>query len=181
MHIGRSVRRALFRTRSAIVMPFYRRMEASLVRRGSCVAWEQIQIYVDEEPEEHFVVETIIAALELIQESDPRRMRRIQSDVKRIFVTRLGRVRGAHTPGTRDLLISASYVLRNPIVNVAFLLVHEATHVHIEQRGVSLLPDIRRRMERRCRSEEISFARKLSAERYPSLNDWIAQRQRLEA
>ena len=105
----------------------------------------------------------------------------MQSDVKRIFVTRLGRVRGAHTPGTRDLLISASYVLRNPIVNVAFLLVHEATHVHIEQRGVSLLPDIRRRMERRCRSEEISFARKLSAERYPSLNDWIAQRQRLEA
>lgn len=58
----------------------------------------------------------------------------------------------------------------------ASILVHEATHIEINRRGIAYLPSNRRRIERLCRNEELRFARKVKD---PELYFWVIRRMNI--
>ena len=119
--------------------------------------------------------ETILAALRLIQERDPRRYARVKRHLKWI-TNAVSNTLGAgydHTIHACNLelqdLREVSYE-----VHVAFhacTVVHEATHGVIEARRIPYTEKNRIRIERLCTAEQNRFAGRLSAhapEHYPA-------------
>jgi len=59
--------------------------------------------------------------------------------------------------GSSTVLLAASVVERGDAALIAGTLVHEATHVRLEQSGIEPWPDLRERIERRCLLEQIAL------------------------
>jgi hypothetical protein len=113
-------------------------------------------------------------ALEMIAQADPRRFSRMAKDIRLIVVTPLSRANAAYVPRSRTCYLNASVVEKHSTANVAILLVHEATHARIESFGVRQWPDLRRRFERLCVRQELTFAERLPI---PTIHNWIERRK----
>lgn len=111
------------------------------------------------------IYDRVGASLRMIRELAPLRWRRIQRDVRRIAVFQppTGGY-GEFSPVMRAILLQPAYVLDRPEASVALLIVHEATHARLRNRGLRYLPDVRARHERICIRQEIELARKFPDE-----------------
>jgi hypothetical protein len=120
-------------------------------------------------------------ALEAIRRTDSRRAARIRQDVRRFALMQppTGGV-GEYSPTLEAIIIRPAFLLERPIMSVALLIVHEATHARLRRKGLRYLPGVKNRHERRCVREEISFAGRLGdpQEREERLT-WLAEKLRL--
>ena len=114
--------------------------------------------------------------MSIIHEADPRRFRRVVSDIRLIAITR-ARSAAEYIRAASACFLDARYVeLRTPEV-VAAAIVHEATHARIDRRGIRARADLRVRIERRCVREEIAFLSRLdnSAPLVASLTERLSE------
>jgi hypothetical protein len=96
-------------------------------------------------------------ALELIARYEPRRLARIQRDVRTICGMS-GGPNEYHRVG-RAMVLSLPTVLASSPANLAMVIVHEATHGRIDDRGIMYLAENRARIETACVRQEAVFAR----------------------
>lgn len=100
-------------------------------------------------PQDHDRLEE---ALELLREADPRRYRRLARTTNIIVATNIG---PCHYRPDLGICI---YVEEGDSVEIASLLVHEATHALLRKKGiVSATPELRRREEALCLREQLRF------------------------
>lgn len=111
------------------------------------------------------------AALQLIQAADPRRIKRIRRDIRRIYV--VGSVAARYIHSRRAILLSSESVAHWDTRAVAIIIAHEAVHARLEGSGISYSRHNASRVEERCIRDTIAFACLLSdGERYV---DWISR------
>jgi hypothetical protein len=98
------------------------------------------------------------AALELIGQYDPRRLRRLSHDVAEIWVRRFP-CRAAFYPEPRACLIELTFLVnpKHSAAEVAASLVHEGVHARVARTGAMVGPDGKAREERLCRQAELEF------------------------
>ena len=116
-------------------------------------------------------------ALELIARYEPRRLARIQRDVRTICGMS-GGPNEYHRVG-RAIMLSLPTVLASPPPELAMVIVHEATHGRIDDHGIMYLAENRDRIETACVRQETIFARCLPggdvlARRKTCRNGWPA-------
>lgn len=107
------------------------------------------------------VLRRLGAALALVAEHAPHRLRHLRRDVARLVVRRYA-CRGAYDPNTGECLVELTFVV-NPAFNlaqVAATIVHEGAHARLHRLGFSLDMADRERQERFCRRAEIEFGRR---------------------
>lgn len=118
---------------------------------------------------------TIGSALHLIKEQDPRRYARVKRYIAWI-VNGINNALGAqYQPELRTLFLQFEEAPEVPpdvlIALYASIIIHEATHGVIEQRGIQMSETNQLKIERLCTAEENRFVAILHArdpERYPS-------------
>ncbi len=123
------------------------------------------------------VFNRVSEALDLIARFDQYRFRRLQKDLRRIVVTPFTGANAAYLPGSKTCYLSTRVVEQHSALNVAMLLVHEATHARIEAAGIRQWPDQRSRFERACVRAELAFASRVSRDAYPGIEGWIEKRR----
>jgi hypothetical protein len=110
-------------------------------------------------------------ALELIRTRTPRRYRRIRRDVRRLVIIAAG---GAeYWPRVDGMALTRAELTNHSTEEVAFTIVHEATHARLWRMGIPYARALRDRIERLCVREEVVFAQTL-----PDADRWIAEIQR---
>lgn len=100
------------------------------------------------------------AALEMIRQYDPRRFRRMQREVAWIGVTNSPAAAGRYWLGPKAVVLDASFIRGFVVESIAMVIVHEATHARIRQRGVRVRGK-EGREEHTCVGQEIIFARRI--------------------
>ncbi len=117
-----------------------------------------------------FVLGRLDAALGLIQQYEPLRLRHLERDVDRILVTAFP-CRGAYLPAQRIVLTELSFLARSAefsAAQIASSIVHESIHARVhamsERLGFDSLERDMAREERLCRRAELAFGRVLPAE-----------------
>ena len=105
-------------------------------------------------------------ALEMIRTVDPRRFRRVTNELRFIINNELWGSTGCYVRGIRACIIDyGRYDFTQDeqwyLVELARLIVHEATHGHLRSRGIPQSKKYRIRVERVCRAEENRFSRRL--------------------
>lgn len=105
----------------------------------------------------------IEAALRLIHDYDPRRLRRIERDIDGIFVYKATGDLGCFHFSIRLVTLRSDYVLSpsNSAAEIASTLVHEGTHARLRALGFDYAPERRARIEAICHRSEIAFARRV--------------------
>jgi len=114
-----------------------------------------------DEDKSELVLEKVEAALRLIKTRDPRRYDRLRRDLSRIWVRLLAGARGSFNASLSACELDARFVLaeeRKP-VELASVIVHEATHARIHRAGIRYRAELRHRIEAACFREEAAFAR----------------------
>lgn len=101
-------------------------------------------------------VHKIREALRLIADVDAALLRRMERDVKRIMLVRAGGPE--YWPFAQGFILTAGWVTSAPIEQVAFTIVHEATHARLWRSGFRYGRDKRRRLEEICIRAEARFA-----------------------
>jgi hypothetical protein len=105
------------------------------------------------------ITRRIEAALQLINEREPRRYLRLQKDVKRFLITNASGAEYIHA--VRACMLNPGYLSGASIDQIALTIVHEGTHARLSSRGIKYDFPQRERIERACVREEIAFANKL--------------------
>ena len=113
---------------------------------------------------------TVSEALNIIYEVDPKRLRRIQRDVKYLLVT--DAPSSAYLALSRTCLLSRRLVGRRHPVRVALTIVHEATHARIASAGIISRDSLRARIEKRCVAEQVALLMKLRDAGYGGTEAW---------
>jgi hypothetical protein len=110
-------------------------------------------------------------ALELIRARTPRRYGRVRRDVRRLVIIAAG---GAeYWPQVDGMALTRDELTSQSIEEVAFTIVHEATHARFWKMGIPYAHTCRERIERLCVREEVAFAQTL-----PDADWWVAEVQR---
>ncbi len=99
------------------------------------------------------------AALRLIMTNDPARYDRIRRDLKRVLLTLASG--GQYLPRLETCRIGIDYVRRSSPLEVAMMIVHEATHARLWRAGYRYEPADRGRIERICIRAEMTFASRI--------------------
>ncbi|AZN96408.1 hypothetical protein EJ066_03390 [Mesorhizobium sp. M9A.F.Ca.ET.002.03.1.2] len=120
----------------------------------------------------------VAAALQLIQEFDPVRYRRLVRDLKQIWITTIPGAAGRFVKSTSTCELDERFVLGKYTVveQVAGAIVHEATHARLDQRGISYEEKLRDRVEQVCMERELAFAAKLPDG--SRIRQWVEARQK---
>lgn len=115
------------------------------------------------------------AALRLIHDHDPRRLRRIQRDIDGIFLSFTTGDIGCFHQGIRIVALRVDYVASpsTSAAEVASTIVHEGTHARLFALGFDYAPARRARIEAICHRSEAAFARRL-----PDAEDLMEQAER---
>lgn len=117
---------------------------------------------------EELSVERIEDALKVLEAVAPWRVRRLARDVRRLLAFPTGRHQadGTYIHLYRLCLLNPPYIGRADVgpLEVAQLIVHEATHARIRGRGIRMSRKNRQRIEAVCRRAEHHFQG--SCERY---------------
>ena len=108
-----------------------------------------------------YLLDRVEEALRLIKQHDPARYRRLQRDMKRIFIHHLFGVRGSFSSALSRCDLDFRYVRSSSAELIASTIVHEATHAHPCLRKFGYPEALRYRIEQICMRQELSFARKL--------------------
>lgn len=98
-------------------------------------------------------------ALRLLEKYGPRFHARLRRDVKRLLFTETSG--GNYLTGLRTCRIAIDFARRVPPLELAMMIVHEATHARLSRRGFSYADDCRERIERICVGAEIAFAQRV--------------------
>jgi len=119
----------------------------------------------------------VAAALQLIQDFDPVRYRRIVRDLKQIWITTIASAAGQFVRSTSTCELDERFVMGEhiSIEEVAGAIVHEATHARLFQRGIGYEEQLRSRVEQVCMRRELAFAAKLPDGE--SIRRWVEGRQ----
>jgi hypothetical protein len=119
---------------------------------------------------------TIVEAMKLVERTDPRRFDRVKQRIKWIVNKRLFRAGAIYGHATRTCFIDFHRVCdwdsQWAVGWCALLLVHEATHGLIHDRGVPYTRRLRSRVERLCVKEEQRFVARL-AKSQPETAGWL--------
>lgn len=112
------------------------------------------------EPQSNVRLDKVTQAMLLVHELDPRRFRRIVSDLRRIVITR-AQSAAEYVSAASACFMDAAYVETRSREVLASAIVHEATHARLTKRGIPNHPELRSRIEHRCVREEIAFLRRV--------------------
>jgi hypothetical protein len=99
-------------------------------------------------------------ALRLIAGTDPNRYRRIRRDVDRLLFTSASG--GRYLPRLRTCCISIDYAMRKSTLDLAMMIVHEATHARLWTLGCRYEEGEREQVERTCVNAEVAFASRIA-------------------
>ncbi len=132
-----------------------------IVRLARSFRYDGLEIRVFEEADEaREVFLKASDALGLIADRDPADYRRIRRHVSRIlFMSVSG---GLYVPRLRTCVISIDYAKRSTALDVAMMIVHEATHARLWSLGCRYTRSAQDWEERTCVKAEIAFASKIS-------------------
>jgi hypothetical protein len=103
-------------------------------------------------------------ALALVNRIDPRRFKRLRSDLRRVVVTPVKT--SSFSPISRTCYLAERLAATVDIAAVASTLVHEAVHARLQSAGLLYKPGLRVRMEVICIKEQIAFAERLTLKDY---------------
>jgi hypothetical protein len=103
------------------------------------------------------VLPRLAAAIALIERIEPRRLRRLERDVRRVVVLGVETPNAGCDPYTSAVWVRVGVVTACTAQVTAALLVHEATHARIWRAGVHEVEAIYARLERRCWLEALAF------------------------
>jgi hypothetical protein len=110
----------------------------------------------------------VLAAFQLLKDTDPRRYSRVKQHLKWVSNGSLSQPGAVYRHYTQTCVID--YVEPGSeseipfwIADLASTLVHEATHGVLRARDIPYSPELRVRIERLCVTEENRFARRLSS------------------
>ena len=117
---------------------------------------------------EALVTEKVNKALTLISSVDSRRYRRLRSDIHQILIGATTRSAQYWTI-TQTCALSRHEVLTRSVATIALMLVHEGAHARLNTAGLYPWPSVRARLEKRCFSEERSFALLLQERGYSDI------------
>jgi hypothetical protein len=115
------------------------------------------------QPDKDIAATKLRAALDLIATRQPRRLIRLQRDLRRILVTFVQVADAQYSAPTRTVLLDETYVC-NPEVtssHLATTIIHEATHARLFTAGIGYPTALRPRIERLCMRQELDFAERL--------------------
>jgi hypothetical protein len=130
-----------------------------------------------DDPLQDELVEKIAEALGLIAEADPRRYSRLLRDLDAIAVLNIPSPLGAYMPGARTCYIGHHFLCEYPMSNLALLIAHEGTHARLDRLHlVSWCRAAKYRQEHRCLQEELALAARFPRDRFPEIENWIANR-----
>jgi len=120
----------------------------------------------------------VAAALQLIQEFDPIKYRRLVRDLKRIWITTIPGAVGRYVKSTSTCELDERFVLGEYTVTeqIAGVIVHEATHARLDQQGIGYEEKLRDRVEQVCMGRELAFAAKLPDG--SRIRQWVEVRQK---
>ena len=110
-------------------------------------------------------VKALNEALELIEQNDPRRFKRVKNEIRSIVQMPVAES-GSYSRLTRACTIDLRHfpLTETPkfaLVLLAGLIVHEATHGHLFSKGIMHTKKVFQRTETACWKEEVRFALKL--------------------
>lgn len=160
-------------------MPLQQRIEASWLAKAHFEEVFGFRVYVtktDDITPSHAMMR-IHDALLLLQRTDPFRFHRVRRHITKFIVSSVRNVSAAHFPKSSTCYISARFLDKYPVPNLAIAIVHEATHARIDHSGIPLYPDWKARIERRCVLEEIAFAKHLSETEHSGIEKWTRDRE----
>lgn len=125
-------------------------------------------IIISDPQEKVLFRETVLAALHLIKDLDPRRFRRLQKYIKWIVNVMLPYGGAEYAYSMRTCKIDFEKTIWEPwgkegTILCATTLVHEATHGAIRARGIPYSPQLRSKIERLCVREEQRFLRRVKS------------------
>src|SRR5947207_7000255 len=98
-------------------------------------------------------------ALRLLEKHGPRFHSRLRRDVKRLLFTDTSG--GNYLPGLKTCRLAIDFARRVSSLELAMMIVHEATHARLSRRGFSYAVECRERIERICVGAEIAFAQRV--------------------
>jgi hypothetical protein len=115
------------------------------------------------QPDKDIAAAKLRAALDLIATSQPRRLIRLQRDLRRILVTFVQVADAQYSAPTRTVLLDETYVCKPDVTSshLATTIVHEATHARLFTAGIGYPVALRPRIERLCMRQELAFAERL--------------------
>ncbi len=113
--------------------------------------------------ERDFLFDKTRAALDLIHQYGPMRLRRMKRDLRGIWITYTAGNLAEYDPAGRLCLLDPAYLSRSDVtpVDVAATIIHEATHARLREAGFGYEAKSRARIENVCFRAEITFARHL--------------------
>jgi hypothetical protein len=122
----------------------------------------------------------ITAARKLIKETDPRRFRRVQRQIRFIVSCTRPFGGGAYFSDTKSCDFDFVVIRSDGDVEFytpwyACALVHESTHGYLQSRGIPYTPENRTRIEKLCVAEEQRFAKRLVLS--PHVSAWLQETQ----
>ena len=108
------------------------------------------------------VLRQLDAALALIEEYQPWRMRHLRRDLRQFWIVRYP-CRGAYFPRNRTCMTELTFLARTDIsaAPVASSILHEGMHARVHAMGVQAASRDAAREERICRRAELDFGRSL--------------------
>lgn len=105
--------------------------------------------------------DALSTALKLLEESDPRRWRRLRRQVNRIVLIPPRGNLGEYWPSVNVIALSTQDIAQFSRIGAAMTLVHESVHALIRRKGL-YSDQIKGRIERLCVKEEIAFGRRIA-------------------
>jgi hypothetical protein len=118
----------------------------------------EVRVFDDKEIAVEVFSKTV-EALRLIAAVDPNRYRRIHKHVVRMLFT--STPGGHYLPRLRTCRLGSDYARRSATVDLAMMIVHEATHARLWDLGYRYNESARERIERICVNAEVAFASRI--------------------
>jgi hypothetical protein len=106
----------------------------------------------------------LAAAIDLVGQVSPRRLRRLRLEETRIFIGEFLGAAGYWYGWPKAITFHHAVLIEQPVVWIASALIHEGTHARLRRVGIHSTSFNRARIERRCVREEIAFLRNLPQE-----------------
>jgi hypothetical protein len=128
------------------------------------IAGFELRVLLPEAGELEAAHRNISSALALIAEHDPRRLRRLRRDLKRIWVGSTHN-RGEYIADLDACLLKLDYATSAAASpeEIALTIAHEGMHARLEHAGVGYAEHERERVERVCVQAELDLAARLPA------------------
>lgn len=130
----------------------------ALLSKKRTIGGVQIRVASAQDQAER-IFHKVEAALRLVDTYAPELYDRLCSDVRYIQFSEASG--GHYIVGTATCRIGIDFAMRVNDLELAMMIVHEATHARIAKEGLKYSPDHREEIERRCVDAEITFAARI--------------------